>query len=348
MIVPLAAQSTPAALVAHGHGQLGSREEVVGFREIAEQGNFAAFGLDQKGMSEDDIRTLLRTTLGGDLSEFRAIPERMHQGILNVLIAMRTLSHEAEGDPSTELNQTLARDCGGAAIDGSKRYYFGGSQGGILGATIMALATDIERGVLAVPGQPYNLLLNRSVNFDEYAERFYRKYGWNGLHMQMNLALIQGLWDRAAPTGYSKYIRTNRLPGAPKHEVLLQVSKADHQVSNLGAHIMARTIGGVVNLAPLIRPVWGLRNKRGEHQGSAMIEVDFGNPDPPIINIPPWDDTMQDPHARAIELPVLISTLVSFYETGRAKNPCEGPCDENDIPVSSNGEPEGEGDGNPR
>ena len=162
------------------------------------------------------------------------------------------------------------------------------------------------------------------------------------------LALIQGLWDRAEPTGYSKYIRTNRLPGTPAHEVLIQVSKADHQVSNLGAHIMARTIGGVVNLAPLIRPVWGLRNKRGEHQGSAMIEVDFGNPDPPIINIPPWDDTMQDPHARAIELPVLISTLVSFYETGRAKNPCEGPCDENDIPVSSNGEPEGEGDGNPR
>ncbi len=152
-------------------------------------------------------------------------------------------------------------------LDGSKRYYFGGSQGGILGATIMALSLDIERGLLAVPGQSYNLLLNRSGNFDEYAGQLYNRYGWNGLHMQMNLALIQGLWDRAEPTGYSKYIRSDLLPGTPAHDVLIQVSKADHQVTNLGAHIMARTIGGVVNLAPLIRPVWGIDEKSGSTHG---------------------------------------------------------------------------------
>ena len=345
MIVPLTARSAPAALMAYGHGQLGTRNAVLGFREIAAEGNFATFSLDEKGLSEDDIPTLLQATLGGDLSEFRSIAERMHQGILNFLMATRTLSREAEGGPSTILNQALANDCGGAAIDGSKRYYFGGSQGGIVGATIMALTTDIERAVLAVPGQPYNLLLNRSVNFDEYAERLYRKYGWNGLHMQLNLALIQGLWDRAAPTGYSKYIRTHRLPGTPKHDVLIQVSKGDHQVSELGAHIMARTIGGVVNLAPLIRPVWGIKKKRGEHEGSAMIEIDFGNPEPPMINIPPWDDTMQDPHARGIEIPALIAALVSFYETGNAENQCKGPCDQDDVaPGSGVDEPDLEGD----
>ncbi len=65
----------------------------------------------------------------------------------------------------------------------------------------MALNLDIERGLLAVPGQSYNLLLNRSGNFDEYAGQLYTNYGWNALDMQMNLALIQGLWDRAEPTG---------------------------------------------------------------------------------------------------------------------------------------------------
>ena len=147
----------------------------------------------------------------------------------------------------------------------------------------------------------------------------------------MILALIQGLWDRAEPTGYSKYIRTNRLPGTPAHEVLIQVSKADHQVTNLGAHIMARTIGGVVNLAETIRDVWGIEVVSGEHQGSAMIEVDFGNPDPPITNIPHWDDTMDDPHGRATELEGIDETLVTFYETGIAKNPCTGPCNQDDI-----------------
>ncbi|MBW2548183.1 MAG: hypothetical protein JRE82_13310, partial [Deltaproteobacteria bacterium] len=259
MIIPTSADETnPASLVEHGHGQLGAKEQVMGFQGIAAQANFAAFGLDHKGFSSDDLPTVIAAIVGGDLSTFRAIPERMHQGFLNFLMAMRTLSRQADGGGETMLNQALEEDCGGAMIDGSKRYYFGGSQGGILGASIMAINTDIERALLAVPGQSYNLLLNRSRNFDDFAPQFYGNYDWNALDVQMNLALIQGLWDRAEPTGYSKYIRTNRLPNTPAHEVLIQVSKADHQVTNLGAHIMARTIGGVVNLAPLIRPVWGI------------------------------------------------------------------------------------------
>lgn len=332
MIVPEAAGVTPAALVEFGHGQLGAKEQVLGFQAIAAEANFATFALDWKGFSHDDVLpTLIPAIVGGDISAFRAIPERMHQGFLNFLMAMRTLSREAEGGPSTKLNQALTNDCGGATIDGAKRYYFGGSQGGILGASIMALTTDIERGLLAVPGQSYNLLLNRSVNFDEFAPQFYGNYDWNALDVQMNLALIQGLWDRAEPTGYSKYIRTNRLPGTPAHEVLIQVSKADHQVTNLGAHIMARTIGGIVNLADTIRDVWDIPVVSGEHQGSAMIEIDFGNPDPPITNIPHWDDNMDDPHGRATELEALGPILVEFYENGTVSNPCNGPCDQDDL-----------------
>ncbi len=332
MIVPETAAVTPAALVEFGHGQLGAKEQVLGFQQISAAENFVAFALDWKGFSSDDVLpTLIPAIVGGDVSEFRAIPERMHQGFLNFLMAMRTLSREADGGPSTALNLALTNDCGGATIDGAKRYYFGGSQGGILGASIMALTTDIERGLLAVPGQSYNLLLNRSVNFDEFAPQFYGNYNWNALDVQMNLALIQGLWDRAEPTGYSKYIRTNLLPGTPAHEVLIQVSKADHQVTNLGAHIMARTIGGFVNLAETIRDVWGIPVANGQHVGSAMIEIDFGNPDPPITNIPHWDDTMRDPHGRATELEALGPVLKEFYETGVVSNPCIGPCDENDL-----------------
>jgi hypothetical protein len=337
MIVPASAQETAAALVEFGHGQLGAKEQVLGFQDIAAAENLAAFALDWKGFAFDDVPIIFAAIAGGDLSDFRAIPERMHQGFVNFLMAMRTLSRDADGGPSTPLNQALQDDCGGAMIDGSKRYYFGGSQGGILGASIMALSTDIERGLLAVPGQPYNLLLNRSVNFDEFAPLFYANYDWNALDSQMNLALIQGLWDRAEPTGYSKYIRTNRLANTPAHEVLIQVSKGDHQVSNLGAHIMARTIGGVVNLASdddvnnVIRPVWGIDVVSGPHEGSSMIEIDFGNPEAPLINIPQWDDMLPDPHDRATELAGIGTTLVDFYETGITVNPCMGPCDEDDL-----------------
>ena len=62
-----------------------------------------------------------------------------------------------------------------------------------------------------------------------------------------------------------------------------------------------------------------------------MIEVDFGNPDPPITNIPHWADTVKDPHGRATELRGIGETLGIFYATGTAENPCDGPCDEDDI-----------------
>ncbi|MEM8610051.1 MAG: hypothetical protein AAGF92_23365 [Myxococcota bacterium] len=332
IVVPEAAQGDEgAALVLFGHGQLGAKEQVLGFQPIAAQLNLAGIGLDWKGFAFDDVPTILSALAGGDLSRFRAVPERMHQGFLNFLMAMRTLSREADGGPTTVLNQALATECGGAALDGSRRFYFGGSQGGILGASLMALATDFQRGLIAVPGQSYNLLLNRSVNLDEFATFIYGPYDWNALDVQMNLALIQGLWDRAEPTGYSKYIRTDRFPNTPPHEILIQVSKSDHQVTNLGAHIMARTVGGVVNLAPLIRPVWGLDVVTGPHTGSGMIEVDFGNPEPPVGNSPPWGDSLDDPHGRATELESLGAALRTFYDTGVVENPCSGPCDADDL-----------------
>ncbi len=331
LIVPISAQTEAAPLVAFGHGQLGAKEQVLGTQSLAVAENFAFFGLDWKGFSGDDTATVVNALTGGNISDFRVVPERMHQGFLNFLIAMRTLSVEADGGPSTPLNEALNTYCGGAVLDGSKRYFFGGSQGGILGASLMAINTDIERGLLAVPGQSYNLLLNRSVNFDPFAAPLYSQYNWNALDMQMVLALVQGLWDRAEPTGYSKYIRENLLPNTPAHEVVVQVSKADHQVTNLGAHIMARTIGGVVNLAPLIRDVWGFEVVEGEHTGSGMIEIDFGNPLPPITNIPHWADTDPDPHGRATELERLGSVLRRFYDEGVVSNPCDGPCSQDDL-----------------
>lgn len=88
-----------------------------------------------------------------------------------------------------------------------------------------------------------------------------------------------------------------------------------------------RTIGGVVNLAPTIRPVWDLQEKDGVHTGSAMLEIDFGNDEAPITNIPHWGDTKGDPHGRATELPGLGDAVLQFYETGQIQNPCGGePC----------------------
>jgi hypothetical protein len=62
-----------------------------------------------------------------------------------------------------------------------------------------------------------------------------------------------------------------------------------------------------------------------------MIEVDFGNPEAPIGNSPPWGDPLPDPHGRATELESLGVALRTFYDTGIVENPCNGPCDADDL-----------------
>ena len=41
---------------------------------------------------------------------------------------------------------------GRPTIDPTRRYYYGNSQGGILGINYMAASTDVERGCVGVPG----------------------------------------------------------------------------------------------------------------------------------------------------------------------------------------------------
>ena len=50
-------------------------------------------------------------------------------------------------------------------IDTERRYYYGNSQGAILGGGYLGLSPDIERAVLGVGGTPYHLLLTRSFDF---------------------------------------------------------------------------------------------------------------------------------------------------------------------------------------
>ncbi|MFY0531818.1 hypothetical protein [Nannocystis pusilla] len=171
-----------------------------------------------------------------------------------------------------------------AMFDTSAAYYFGNSQGGIFGASLMAVQVDVTRGMLGVPGQPYNILLNRSVDFDNFFAVVKGAYP-DPIDIQVVLGLVQMLWDRSEPNGYSHHIR-EPLPNTPAHDVLLNVAIGDHQVTTLGAHIMARAIGEVANMGPVNRSIWGLEEVEGSHSGSAMVEFDFGLPAEPTVNVP--------------------------------------------------------------
>jgi hypothetical protein len=163
-----------------------------------------------------------------------------------------------------------------------------------------------------VPGMNYSTLLQRSVDFDEFAPIIYGGYP-KQLERQLWLSQIQLLWDRGESNGYAQHMTSKPLPDTPKHNVLLHVAFGDHQVADVTASIMARTVGAGVRQPALVKgrspytnPWYGLKKLSLPSSGSGMVWWDTGpwRPDPapdgegtpaaPVTNVPPREG--KDPH----------------------------------------------------
>lgn len=312
-----ATAADPATPVVYGHGQLGSREEsnTRYLAEAANANNFVVIGVDWIGFASDDIPLVAGILSSGELSRFRAVPERQTQGIVNFMLAIRMMRGAFSDDDAVGFGE-------GSVIADDESYYIGASQGGIFGGTLMSVFTDVTRGVLAVPGQPYQLLLSRSVNFDTYSPLL-RTTIADGPAIQIALGYVQLLWDRSDPGSFTPHISEDLFEGTPEHHVLMLASVGDHQVTTLGAHTMARAIGASL-LGPAVRPVYGLEEVSGPFEGSALLEFDYGIPEP-VTNVPPREG--DDPHSALNDRPDALNAAARFLRTGLIENPCDGACD---------------------
>lgn len=325
-----ASPSNKVKPIQYGHGLLGSRDQAnAGW--LAEFGNangFMPFGVDWVGMAAPDTAQIILAITQARLQDFRTVPERLVQGVVNSLLAMRLMLGAFGEHPDLMMeNESGELE---SIIDTSEGFYTGDSQGGIFGATYMAISTDVTRGILGVPGAPYNLLLNRSVDFDLYLN-FMRMSIADGVDIQIVLNFMQQLWDRADPGSYVRHIMNDPLPGTPSHQVILQAAIGDHQVTTLGAHLMAREIGAVT-IAPQTRPIWGIEEvtstldmpEEERHTGSALVEFDFGIEEP-LENIPVRQG--EDPHGKVRKNPRALEQTLHFFRTGEIIHTCDGPCD---------------------
>ncbi|MBX3214088.1 MAG: hypothetical protein KF850_18780 [Labilithrix sp.] len=310
VIVPKSALTKPAALLQYGHGLLGSRGQIdaANFRKLVSEKNYVIFAVDLVGMSDDDSGHIANVLSSGQLQGIATMFDRMHQGMLNSLLAMRMMSRRFAKDPTY-----------GAAIDPTERYYHGISQGGIAGGVYMSASTDVERGVLSVMGQPYGFLLNRSVDFAPFFLVLRGTYP-DTRDQQLVLALTQMLWDRVEPNGWTKYLGGG-LPNTPAHSVLMTAALGDHQVTTFGAHVMARAVGAK-HLDTGLRDVFGLDKVAETPVGSVYAEYDFGLPEEPLCNVPM--SHCDDPHGMIRKLQASDDQLDTFLRTGQGKNFCPG------------------------
>ncbi|NUT44091.1 MAG: hypothetical protein HOV86_29255, partial [Thermoactinospora sp.] len=326
--IPRTALDRPVRVSLYGHGLLGRHTEVGAgnVKTMAQEHGFAFCATPWIGMAEDDIPTVLSSF--ADMSRFPAVPDRSQQGFLNAIFLGRAMTAR-DGFASHD----AFRAAGRPLIDTRKGLvYDGNSQGGILGGALVALSPDIRLGVLGVTGMNYSTLFNRSSDAAPFQQVFDRSYP-DKLDQQLVLALIQMLWDRGETNGYAAHLTDSPYPGTPRHQVLMQVAFADHQVAMVSADVKARTIGARV-MWPAVGegrsqdrvPYWGIKRARGAAwPGSALVVWDSGTPAPPLTNTPPTQGT--DPHEDPRRTPAAQLQKSVFLKTGIVADVCgSAPC----------------------
>ena len=321
--------ATPARASIYGHGLLGSNAEVSGgnVRAMANEHNFVFCATKWIGMSDDDVGNAIGILQ--DLGKFPSLTDRLQQAMLDQLFLARLMIH-----PQGFVSDPAFQDSFGTpVIDTSAVFYDGNSQGGIFGGTVMAVAQDITRGVLGVPGMNYSLLLTRSTDFALYSAILYPAYP-NELTRPLLLALIQMLWDRSDPNGYAHHMTSNPLPNTPAHKVLLHLAFGDHQVANVATEVETRTIGASIHQPAIaagrnsdLQPYFGIPAIPSDpFNGSALIVWDSGAAPPPVTNTAPA--TGPDPHSDPRNSPLGRQQKSEFLKTnGAVVDVCSGiPC----------------------
>lgn len=308
------ATDASAPIVQYGHGLLGDPDEVNGgyLAEVADRYGWILYASGWTGFKSDDAGGIV-LMIAIDPSNFPQVTEGSHQGMAEFLVGMRFASGTLKADPQLTFD-------GHQVIDSSRKFFYGNSQGAIMGSAYVAMSPDIPRGVFGVGGGPYGLLLPRSHDFDPFYSIFKEKYlDHRDISVFIN-GLLQQTWDPVEGAGWLWDMR--RDAAVPK-EVLQQVGIGDNQVTTLGAHYQARAYGSKL-IVPETRAVWGLDAVEAPYTGSAIVEWQYTDgPAVPDLQIPPdGPDTHECPRReRAAQDQMHI-----FLETGVVEQTCDGPC----------------------
>lgn len=331
--------------VVYGHGLLGSSNEARSshVQVTAAELNAVYCATDWIGLSAGDVGFAVQAL--GDISLFPAVPDRLQQSLINTLFLGRLMLHE-DGLGSDEAFQTAD---GGTVLNTFEAYYDGNSQGGIMGAAVTAIATDWTRAVLGVGGMNYSTLLNRSIDFDQYAVILRGAYP-NQLEEQIIYGLLQMLWDRGEAGGYVQHLTDRVYELTPPKQVIMNVAFGDHQVATITADNMARTLNIPIYRPALppgatiaAEPFFGLDPIRAfPFSGSALFYWYSGTLAPPEGNITPrmgdrflalcTDDAdsprCADPHEDPRRQPEMIEQKRAFFQPeGDIPNICgDQPC----------------------
>jgi hypothetical protein len=307
----------PLPVIVFGHGLFGNAEDTLGNPLLEQFGNqlcVVFVGTDWIGLSSQDPATLAGA-LTQDLNQVYLVTDRLQQAHVNAQVMTRLFQRKLKDDPALAVN-------GKAVTDALDLAYFGISDGGIQGATFMALSPDIQRGALNVPGCEWSLMIQRSVDFDQLKPLLTLAIP-DALDTQVVLGLMQSEWDYADPATFAPHLLHDPLPGSTVKQILVQESIGDAQVPNIATRVLARTIG--LSGLDLIHPIYGVPTAQAP-VGSAYTQWDAQKmPRPPETNTALSDDN--GAHDSVYKYGPAQLQLTEFLKKGgQVQSTCGGSC----------------------
>jgi hypothetical protein len=311
-------------MILYGHGLLGDGTEVdcCGIPPVAVDLCMVIAGTDLRGMSENDTAAVANALNDGSKSD--QVFEVLEQGLANYIVLERAMR--------TTMAQTLFVDAANnnkPLVDPTRVFYWGLSQGGIFGASVMAYTPTITRGILGSGAANYSFLLDRSADWPKYREILHGAYP-DPLDDELLISIMQMRWDKTEPSGIANSVLTGTATGVPPKQLLMQIALADEQVSDFAAYWEARTMNVPV-VSPSVTQPWGLSTRDAPINGSALVVYDCAGPALPLTNTaPPKSACAMAGTSELHDLPAHVAAgrrqMKTFLETGTIVNECAGAC----------------------
>jgi hypothetical protein len=310
--------AAPVPIIIYGHGLLGRATQVAGSgpANAAVEVCAVTIGTDMRGMSEPDVPNVVLALNDGNTGYriFDVLIQGMMNHIALVQIARGPMAQRLFVKPNT--TESL--------VDPSTIYYYGISQGGIMGGTVCAIDPVIRRCVLQVAAINYSMLLERSQDWPVYRTALIGAYP-DPLDADLLITLMQGEWDRTEPTGIADVIDSTGFPDTPPKQVFVQIGIADDEVSNLASEYMARTMG-LPTILPSPYVPYGLTGTSDPApNGLVIYDFGLGSTIPSTNEAPPDNDV----HGSLRNKQATTDMMKRFYSTGEIVQMCTAPngCD---------------------
>lgn len=300
---------TKVPVIVYGHGLLGQSNQSSSGSQVSLAREMCAVvvGTIMRGMSSNDIANVLLVLNNYNLAD--QIFDPMLQGINNHIALVQAIRGPmASGLFVDTENNSL--------VDINKIYYYGLSQGGIFGATIVAYDPHITRAALGVGAANYSMMLERSLDWPIYRTVMIGAYD-HPLHVSLLLTLMQMRWDHTEPSNVIADLPGTPFPDNGEKQILMQMGYADSEVPNLATEYQARTMGlsllGPTPYAPYEIPV----SSGPLSSGLVIYDAAFGPI--PESNIPPEENRG---HYISRESPAARRQIQHFFESGEIIHTC--------------------------